>query len=67
MYAEQLRVILEAFSELDAVNTEGVEPSYHPLVLDGALRDDEPEEWEWDPFTNSGHREDRYFRGPRIT
>jgi Asp-tRNA(Asn)/Glu-tRNA(Gln) amidotransferase C subunit len=49
------------------VNTEGVEPSYHPLVLDGALRDDEPEEWEWDPFTNSGHREDRYFRGPRIT
>jgi aspartyl-tRNA(Asn)/glutamyl-tRNA(Gln) amidotransferase subunit C len=67
LYAGQLRVILEAFSELDSVDTDGVEPSYHPLALEDALRDDEPSRWEWDPFANAGHREGRNFRGPRIT
>ena len=67
VYAGQLRVILEAFSELDAVDTEGVEPSFHPLTVEDAVREDDPARWEWDPFANSGHREGRFFRGPRIT
>jgi len=66
MYAGQLRVILEAFSELDAVDTDGVEPSFHPLTVEDAVREDESAGWEWDPFANSGHREGRFFRGPRI-
>jgi len=67
VYAGQLGVILEAFSELDAVDTDGVEPSFHPLMVEDALREDEAARWEWDPFANSGHREGRFFRGPRIT
>ena len=67
VYAGQLRVILDAFSELDTVDTEGVEPSYHPIMGEDVLRDDESTRWEWDPFANSGHREGRFFRGPRIT
>jgi aspartyl-tRNA(Asn)/glutamyl-tRNA(Gln) amidotransferase subunit C len=66
-FAGQLKVVLDSFSELDAVDTSGVEPSYHPLSVEGASRDDEPRRWEWDPFLNSGHREGRHFRGPRIT
>jgi len=66
VYAGQLVVILEAFSELDAVDTDGVEPSFHPLTVEDALREDEATSWEWDPFANSGHREGRFFRGPRI-
>jgi len=66
-YARQLKVILDAFSELDAVDTSGVEPSYHPVAAEGVLRDDEPRRWEWDSFLNSGHREGEHFRGPRIT
>ena len=29
-FTKQLKVILEAFRELDDVDTEGVEPSFHP-------------------------------------
>lgn len=49
------------------METSGVEPSYHPVAAEDVLRDDEPRRWEWDPFANSGHREGKHFRGPRIT
>jgi aspartyl-tRNA(Asn)/glutamyl-tRNA(Gln) amidotransferase subunit C len=65
-YERQLKVILEAFRELDEVNTQGVEPSYHPIMLEDVLRDDEARGWSWDPLANSEHREDGYFKGPRI-
>ncbi len=59
-------MILDAFKELDQVDTEGVEPSYHPIELEDALREDEPEKWEWDPLANVVDAEDRSIRGPRI-
>ena len=65
-YAQQLSVILYAFKELDQVDTEGVEPSYHPIELEDALREDEPEKWEWDPLANVVDAEGRSIRGPRI-
>ena len=58
-YTQQLSVILEAFKELDQVDTEGVEPSYHPIELEDALRDDEPIKWEWDPLANVVDKEER--------
>ncbi len=65
-YTQQLSVILEAFKELDEVDTEGVEPSYHPIELEDALRDDVPEKWVWDPLANVVDKEGRSIRGPRI-
>ena len=65
-YERQLKVILEAFRELDEVDTEGVEPSFHPVELEDVLREDEVSRWSWDPLANSTHRKDGYFRGPRI-
>jgi aspartyl-tRNA(Asn)/glutamyl-tRNA(Gln) amidotransferase subunit C len=65
-YAQQLSVILNAFKELDQVDTEGVEPSYHPIELEDALREDEPEKWEWKPLSNVADTEGRSIRGPRI-
>ena len=65
-YTQQLSVILEAFNELDQVDTEGVEPSYHPIELEDALRDDEPKKWEWDPLANVVDKEGRNIRGPKI-
>jgi aspartyl-tRNA(Asn)/glutamyl-tRNA(Gln) amidotransferase subunit C len=65
-YAQQLSVILDAFKELDQVDTEGVEPSYHPIELEGALREDEPEKWEWNPLANVADSEGRSIRGPKI-
>ncbi len=65
-YTQQLSVILEAFNELDQVDTEGVEPSYHPIELEDALRDDEPKKWEWEPLANVVDKEGRNIRGPKI-
>ena len=65
-YTQQLSVILEAFNELDQVNTEGVEPSYHPIELEDALRDDEPKKREWEPLVNVVAKEGRNIRGPKI-
>ena len=65
-YTQQLSVILEAFKELDQVDTEGIEPSYHPIELEDALRDDEPKKWEWDPLSNVVDKEGRNIRGPKI-
>ena len=65
-YERQLKVIIEAFRMLDEVDTEGVEPSYHPIEIEGTLRDDEAWRWSWSPLANSNHKEDGYFRGPRI-
>jgi aspartyl-tRNA(Asn)/glutamyl-tRNA(Gln) amidotransferase subunit C len=65
-YTQQLSVILDAFKELDQVDTEGVEPSYHPIELKDALRDDEPTKWKWDPLANVEDKEEQHIRGPKI-
>ena len=65
-YTQQLDVILDAFKELDEVDTEGVMPSYHPIKIDDRLREDQPEKWIWDPLANVRDKEGRYIRGPRI-
>ena len=65
-FTKQLKVILEAFRELDDVDTEGVEPSFHPQEISNVLRDDEVTPWIWDPLENTEHREGRHFKGPRI-
>ena len=65
-YSEQLKVIIEAFKELDQVDTDNVEPSFHPLEISDVLREDLVEEWDWDPLSNSKHREGKYLRGPKI-
>ena len=65
-YTQQLSVILDAFKELDQVDTEGVEPSYHPIELEDALREDEPAKWSWDPLSNVVDKEERNIRGPKI-
>ena len=66
-FTEQLMVILEAFREIDEVDTEGVEPSFHPSELKDVLREDKAKPWDWDPLGNSQHKEKRQFKGPKIT
>jgi len=66
-FTEQLQVILQAFREIEEVDTEGVEPSFHPLDVRNVLREDAVKAWKWDPLENSRHVEGRYLKGPRIT
>ena len=42
LLAQQLGAILDYVDQLKAVNTDGVEPMAHPLVMSNVFRDDEP-------------------------
>lgn len=69
-YLKQLEVILKAFADLDDLDTENVEPSFHPILYENVMRDDIAIEWKWDPHDplgNTKHKEKRYFKGPKIT
>ena len=67
-YGEQLTAILEAAEQVQALPTEGVEPTSHPLPFTNAFRADEvtgslPRE---DVLAGAPETEDGYFRVPRI-
>lgn len=66
LFTDQLKVILDAFKKIDEINTEGVEPSFHPYEMKNVLRDDESRIWDWDPLENAKHKEERHFKGPKI-
>ncbi len=65
-YLKQLADILKTFKEIDEVDTENVEPSFHPLPLSNVWREDEVKKWKWDPLKNTEHKEEKYFKGPKI-
>ena len=65
-FTKQLKGILEAFKEIDEVDTTGIEPSFHPQTRENVWRDDTVELWDWDPLANSKNKEDGYVKGPRI-
>jgi aspartyl-tRNA(Asn)/glutamyl-tRNA(Gln) amidotransferase subunit C len=66
-FTDQLKVILEAFKEIDKVDTDEVEPSFHPSELKNVLREDVVKPWDWNPLENAEHTEGKYFKGPKIT
>ncbi len=65
-YEEQLGVILEHAARVQALPTDGVEPTAHPLPLVNSFRPDEAD----DPLDHeevlaaAPDREDRFFRVP---
>lgn len=64
-FREDFENILEKFSSLDEVNTEDVEPSFHPVEVDSKTRDDEVEETldREQVFQNTENNEGNYFKG----
>jgi len=67
-FRKDLSDVLDAFRELDKVNTKDVEPSFHPIEIKDALREDEegkclPQEKALD---NTAHKEKGFFKGPRV-
>lgn len=60
--------ILEMFQKLDEVDTEDVEPAFHPVEVETETRDDEKEECLplEEVFLNTGNEEDEQFKGPSV-
>lgn len=66
-FAKDFEGILEAFSSLDEVNTEGLEPSFHPIEMKNIMREDEKEEslTQDEALSNAEQKEGKMFKGPR--
>ncbi len=70
-YAPKLNSVLDYFGELDKVDTEGVEPTYHVLALSNVFRDDEINSptkslSQEEALSNAPKKQDGFFKAPRM-
>lgn len=67
-FAEEFEDILEIFNKLDEIDTEDVEPAFHPIDTDSKTREDVEEETldKEEVFQNTENKEDGYFKGPNV-
>jgi aspartyl-tRNA(Asn)/glutamyl-tRNA(Gln) amidotransferase subunit C len=65
---QELQTILDYVSQLNAVDTEGVEPTYHVLPMSNVFREDEvePSLPAEDALANAPDRSGTAFRVPRV-
>jgi aspartyl-tRNA(Asn)/glutamyl-tRNA(Gln) amidotransferase subunit C len=66
-FQEELKDVLEAFSKIDEVDVKGTKPSFQPIELKNAMRDDEPGKClsQDEALANSAHNHDGYIKGPK--
>ena len=66
--AAEMKDILGNFAKLAEVNTDGVQPSFHPIPVKNVVRKDEPGKCldREEALSLTPHRTDKYFRGPKI-
>jgi aspartyl-tRNA(Asn)/glutamyl-tRNA(Gln) amidotransferase subunit C len=70
-YAPKLNSVLDYFGELDKVDTDGVEPTYHVLALSNVFRDDEINSptkslSQEEALSNAPKKQDGFFKAPRM-
>jgi len=66
-FLPQLSEIIESFSTLDELDTKDIAPSFQPIPLRNALREDkiEPCLTQEQALENTKHKKDGFFKGPR--
>ena len=66
-FVPQFKEILNAFSKLDNVKTDDIKPSFHPVDIRNALREDQPRNCipTEELLKNAKHKKDNYFLGPK--
>lgn len=66
-FLPQLKEALEFFSQLKEVNTDNVKPSFQPVELKNAMREDKEKQClsQDDALSLTEHKKDGYFKGPR--
>ena len=68
-FARQFNAILEYFRELDAVDTENVEPTYHVIGLTNVFREDVAADGSLPQdvvLANAPRKDKGFIKGPRI-
>ncbi len=66
-FSKEISEILKSFEILNKANVSGVEPSFHPIELGGAMREDSPEKClpEEKALANAESKEEKFIKGPR--
>ena len=66
-FSHELKDVLEAFSKLQEVNTDKVEPAFHPIKIVNRFREDIVKESlkQEDALKNAKHKKDGYFVAPK--
>lgn len=66
-FAAEMKEILENFKKLAEVNTDGVEPSFHPIPVKNVAREDKVGKCldRDEALSLTPHKKDGYFRGPK--
>ncbi len=67
-FSKELEEIEKAFSVIQEVDTENVEPAFQPIEIENVFREDVPKESfsQEEALSNTEHKENGYFKGPRI-
>lgn len=67
-FLPQLEAVLESFSKLDGLDVSKEEPSFQPLPLKNVFREDKAGKClsREDALSNTQHKKDGYFKGPRV-
>lgn len=66
-FIPQLKEVLDAFSKLDAVNTDNIKSSFQPVELKDVMREDKIKKClaQEQALSLTEHKKDGYFKGPR--
>ena len=66
-FLPQLKELLEFFSQLKEIDTGNVKPSFQPVELKNAVREDNEKQClsQDDALSLTEHKKDGYFKGPR--
>jgi aspartyl-tRNA(Asn)/glutamyl-tRNA(Gln) amidotransferase subunit C len=66
-FSKDMESILDAFKDLQKIDTTNVKPTFQPLETKNVMRDDEIEASldQMDALKNAKQKEKGYFKGPR--
>ena len=67
-YAQEMQDILGYFEKLSEVNTDNVEPSFHPVPVKNVSRKDTPQKSldRERAFEETPHHTETHFKGPKV-
>jgi aspartyl-tRNA(Asn)/glutamyl-tRNA(Gln) amidotransferase subunit C len=66
-FSKEAEEILKLFSQIDKIDTKGIEPAYQPVEISNVYREDKTAKClpQKDALSNTTHKENGYFRGPK--
>jgi aspartyl-tRNA(Asn)/glutamyl-tRNA(Gln) amidotransferase subunit C len=67
-FSKDLESILDAFQDLERVDTKGVKPAFQPIETKNVLRKDriEPSLTQEQALANTKNKEKGFFKGPKV-